>query len=149
GTTVKLQLTATPGTPGQNKFALRVDDYNTGASVQAQVSLRFAYLGPVQIGQSTLPLQASGSGTYTGTGSNLSLGGVWTVTAVIQRGTASVEVPLTLPTKAAQQVSVNPGPSGQPTVYIVGLPQGRSVQFYIAPGNPGQNEVHATYFDAK
>src|SRR5438067_753089 len=90
GTTVKLQLTATPGTAGQNKFTLKVSDYNTGAPVQAQVSLRFGYLGPVQIGQSTLQLQAKGSGTYTATGTNLSLGGVWTVTAVIQRGTASV-----------------------------------------------------------
>ncbi|HLW16087.1 MAG TPA: copper resistance protein CopC [Actinomycetota bacterium] len=149
GTTVKLQLTATPGTPGQNRFQLKVDDYNTGAPVQAQVSLRFSYLGPVQIGQSTLQLQESGGGMYTGSGTNLSLGGVWTVTAVIQRGTASVEVPLTVPTKSAQQVSVNPGPPGQPTVYTVGLSQGRSVQFYIDPGKPGLNEVHATYFDAK
>ena len=148
GTTVKLQLTATPGTAGQNKFTLKVSDYNTGAPVQAQVSLRFGYLGPVQIGQSTLQLQAKGSGTYTATGTNLSLGGVWTVTAVIQRGTASVEVPLTVPTKVTQQVSVN-AVAGQPTVYIVGLPQGRSVQFYIDPGKPGQNEVHATYFDPK
>jgi len=149
GTTVKLQLTATPGTPGQNKFTMRVSDYNTGAPVRAQVSLRFSYLGPVQIGQSSLQLQANGSGMYTGSGSNLSLGGVWTVTAVIQRGTASAEVPLTLHTTSAQQVSVNPGPPGQPTVYIVGLSQGRSVQFYIDPGSPGSNEVHATYFDAK
>ena len=148
GTTVKLRLTATPGTPGQNRFELKVDDFNTGAPVQAQVSLRFVYLGPVQIGQSTLQLQARGKGAYAGSGSNLSLGGVWTVTAVIQRGTASVEVPLTVPTKVAQQVSVNAAP-GQPTVYIVGLSQGRSVQFYIDPGKPGSDEVHATYFDAK
>lgn len=148
GTTVKLRLTATPGTPGQNRFELKVDDFNTGAPVQAQVSLRFVYLGPVQIGQSTLQLQARGKGAYVGSGSNLSLGGVWTVTAVIQRGTASVEVPLTVPTKVAQQVSVNAVP-GQPTVYIVGLSQGRSVQFYIDPGKPGSDEVHATYFDAK
>jgi copper transport protein len=148
GTTVKLRLTATPGAPGQNTFSLKVSDYNTGAPVQAQVSLRFAYLGPVQIGQSTLQLQAKGSGTYAGSGSNLSLGGVWTVTAVIQRGTASVEVPLTVPTKVTQQTSVN-AVAGQPTVYTVGLSQGRSVQFYVDPGSPGQNEVHATYFDAK
>jgi len=148
GTTVKLRLTATPGAPGRNTFQLKVDDFNTGAPVQAQVSLRFAYLGPVQIGQSTLPLRATGKGTYTGTGSNLSLGGVWTVTAVIQRGTASVEVPLTLATNVTQRIAVNAAP-GAPTVYIVGLSQGRSVQFYIDPGNPGSNEVHATYFDAK
>jgi nitrogen fixation protein FixH len=148
GTTVKVALTATPGTPGSNKFTLKVTDFNTGAPVQAQVSLRFQYLGPVQLGESTLELQPAGSGTYRATGSNLSLGGVWTVTVVIQRGTGSVEVPLTVPTKVTQQLSVN-AVAGSPTVYIIGLSQGRSVQFYIDPGTPGQNQVHATYFDAK
>ncbi|TML79200.1 MAG: hypothetical protein E6G04_06380 [Actinobacteria bacterium] len=148
GTTVKLRLTATPGGPGSNKFELKVTDFNTGAPVQAQVSLRFSYLGPVQLGQSTLQLQSAGNGIYRATGSNLSLGGVWTVTAVIQRGAASVEVPLTVPTKVTQQVTLN-AVAGQPTVYIVALSQGRSVQFYIDPGSPGQNNVHATYFDAK
>ena len=148
GTTVKLRLTAAPGTPGMNRFQLKVTDFNTDAPVTAQVSLRFRYLGPVQVGQSTLQLQRNGSGLYAGSGSNLSLGGVWTVTAVIQRGAASVEVPLTVPTKVEQQISVN-AVAGQPTVYTVGLSQGRSVQFYIDPGHSGANEVHATYFDAK
>jgi len=147
GTTVRLRLTATPGTAGPNKFALKVTDFNTGAPVRAdQVSLRFAYLGPVQIGSSTLQLKAVGSGTYTGTGTNLSLGGVWTVTAVIQRGAASVEVPLTVPTRVTQHVSVSSAP-GQPTLYTVSLSQGRSVQFYVDPGKAGANEVHATFFN--
>ncbi|HJT38264.1 MAG TPA: copper resistance protein CopC [Actinomycetota bacterium] len=148
GTTVNVKLTASPGTPGSNKFTVKVADFNTGAPVQAQVSLRFQYLGPVSLGQSTLPLQPAGGGTYKATGSNLSLGGVWTVTTVIQRGVESVEVPLTVATKVTQQLTVN-AVAGAPTVYIVGLSQGRSVQFYVDPGAPGQNEVHATYFDAK
>jgi len=147
GTTVKLRLTATPGTAGPNKFDLKITDFDSGAPVRAdQVSLRFGYLGPVQIGSSTLPLKAVGAGTYTGTGSNLSLGGVWTVTAAIQRGAASVEVPLTVPTRITQQVSVSSAP-GQPTLYTVQLSQGRSVQFYVDPGTSGANEVHATFFD--
>ena len=147
GTTVRLRLTATPGTAGSNRFELKVADFDSGAPVRAdEVSLRFAYLGPVQIPSSTLPLKAAGSGTYTGTGTNLSLGGVWTVTAVIQRGAASVEVPLTVPTRVTQQVSVSSVP-GQPTLYTVSLSQGRSVQFYVDPGKAGANEVHATFFN--
>jgi copper transport protein len=147
GTTVRLRLTATPGTAGPNKFVLKVTDFDSGAPVRAdEVSLRFAYLGPVQIGSSTLQLKAGSSGTYMGTGTNLSLGGVWTVTALIPRGTASVEVPLTVPTRVAQQVSVSSAP-GQPTLYTVSLSQGRSVQFYVDPGKAGANEVHATFFD--
>jgi hypothetical protein len=148
GTTVRLTLTATPGTAGPNKFQLKIADFNSGAAVRAdQVSLRFAYLGPVQIGSSTLQLKAAGSGTYTGTGTNLSLGGVWTVTAVVQRGAASVEVPLTVPTRINQQITMTPAPPGQPTIYSVGLSGGRMVQFYVDPGNAGANELHATFFD--
>jgi hypothetical protein len=32
-------------------------------------------------------------------------------------------------------------------LYTVQLSQGRSVQFYADPGQPGANEVHATFFD--
>jgi copper transport protein len=145
GTTVRLRLTATPGTAGSNVFELKVNDFNSGSPVtDAHVSLRFEYQGPVEIGSSTLALRAAGSGIYRGTGSNLSLGGVWTVTAVIQRGTASVEVPLTVPTRVTQQVTITPG---NPTLYTVALSQGRSVQFYADPGTAGANEVHATFFD--
>jgi putative copper export protein len=146
GTTVRLRLTATPGTAGPNKFVLKIANFDTGAPVRAdQVSLRFAYLGPVQIGSSTLPLTAAGDGTYKGTGTNLSLGGVWTVTAVIQRGTASVEVPLTVPTRVTQQISVSSAP-GQPTLYTVQLSKGRSVQFYVARVER-VDQVHATFFE--
>src|SRR5439155_25080125 len=59
GTTVRLRLTATPGTAGPNKFQLKITEFDSGAPVRAdQVSLRFGYLGPVQIATSTLPLKA-------------------------------------------------------------------------------------------
>jgi copper transport protein len=147
GKTVRLRLIATPGSPGPNRFELKVTDFGSAAPVRADnVSLRFVYLGPVHITSSTLQLRAARPGTYVATGTNLSLGGVWTVTAVIQRGAASVEVPLTVPTRVTQQISVSSSP-GQPTLYTVSLTQGRSVQFYVDPGELGANEVHATFFD--
>ena len=145
GTTVRLRLTVTHGFPASNQFQLKVTDFNTGAPVTAQTSLRFTYLGPVQIPSSTLALRQAGPGIYTATGANLSLGGVWTVTAVIQRGAASVEVPLTVPTRVVQNIVSQPT-AGQPTIYTVTLNQGRSVQFYVDPGKAGANEVHATFF---
>jgi copper transport protein len=145
GTTVRLRLTVTRGFPESNRFQLKVTDYNTGAPVSAQTSLRFSFLGPVQIPSSTLPLERTGPGVYTATGSNLSLGGVWTVTAVIQRGVASVEVPLTVPTRVVQTIVTQPT-AGQPTIYTVTLNKGASVQFYVDPGKTGNNEVHATFF---
>ncbi|MGZ4129183.1 MAG: copper resistance CopC/CopD family protein [Actinomycetota bacterium] len=146
GHTVRLRLRATPGTAGPNTFELRVTDFASGAPVQADVSLRFTFLGPVQVGSSTLPLRAAGSGVYRARGTNLSIGGVWTATALVQRGAASVEVPLTLATRVTQQVSVAAAP-GQPTLYTIALSDGRSVQFYADPGTLGPNEVHATFFD--
>jgi copper transport protein len=145
GRTVRLRLAATPGSAGSNAFDLKVSDFASGRPVDAQVSLRFHFLGPVDVGQSTLALKRASSGEYRATGTNLSIGGVWTVTAVIQRGAASVEVPLTVATRVTQQVTVSAAP-GQPTLYTVTLSQGRSVQFYVDPGKAGANEVHATFF---
>lgn len=38
--------------------------------------------------------------------------------------------------------------SGQPTLYDIRLPEGRSAQGYLDPGRAGANEVHFTFFDA-
>jgi copper transport protein len=146
GRTVRLRLSTTPGSGGSNKFELKVSDFASGAPVSATVSLRFHFLGPVDVGTSTLALARASAGTYRAQGTNLSIGGVWTVTALIQRGTASVEVPLTVATRVTQQVVVSAAP-GQPTLYTITLAQGRSVQFYVDPGKAGADEVHATFFE--
>jgi copper transport protein len=149
GTSVRLALEVSPGLTGFNTFRATVTDYDTGAPVAADgVTLRFSLPARSDVGGSRLDLAPAGAGVFSATGSNLSLDGSWTVTALVARGTASVEVPLQLSIQSTRQpVEVNRVP-GIPTIYTVHLSAGRSVQVYLDPDRPGQNDVHVTFFDA-
>ena len=150
GTSLRLTLTVSPGAAGFNTFRATVVDYDTGAPVASAsaLTLRFTFPGRSDVGSSRLDLPATGPGTFSATGSNLSLVGGWQVTALVVNGTASVEVPLELITRTAPAtIDVN-AVSGLPTIYTVHLSAGRSVQVYLDPGRAGPNEIHATFFDA-
>jgi copper transport protein len=151
GTTVKLQLTATPGSVGFNRFTARVVDYDTGQPVPADgVQLRFTLPSRSDVGTSTLDLKPAADGTYTGSGANLSLAGSWQVTALVVHGAQSVEVPLQVtPRIPPPRVEVRQGGGGIPTLSIVHLGDGRSVQVYLDPDRPGPLTFHSTFFDAK
>ncbi len=148
-TTVRLRLTITPGPAGPNAFRAAAVDYDTGAPVGATaMSLRFSLPARPDVGGSSLELQAAGDGSFTGSGSNLSLAGTWTVTALVVEPSASVEVPLSVPVAAAPtQVNVNRAP-GQPTLYTVHLDGGLSAQLYLDPWATGAADLHVTFFDA-
>ena len=112
------------------------------------VTLRLTPASKAGIPPSTLALQAQGPGSFSGSGGNLSLDGIWKVTAVIARQGGGVEVPLVLSTVVPpQQVDVIESP-GAPTIYTLHFDAGRTVQMYLDPGRAGQNDVHATFFDA-
>jgi copper transport protein len=148
-TTVRVRLEARPGLPGPNRFRIRVTDYDRGTPIGAgRVSLRFEFPARPGVGGSTLDLRRTSAGVYEGSGSNLSLDGRWKVTALIERGAASVEVPLRIQTKSPpEQISVSRA-AGQPTLYTVALPGKRSVQIYLDPTHAGPGQFHATFFDA-
>jgi hypothetical protein len=46
-----------------------------------------------------------------------------------------------------QQVDAN-RVTGIPTIYTIHLTAGRTVQVYLDPDKPGQNDFHVTFFDA-
>jgi copper transport protein len=147
-TSVKLHLVITPGTAGPNAFRATAVDYDTGAPVSpSAIELRFSYPARPDVGASTLTLAPVANGTFAGSGANLSLGGTWSVTALVQETPSPVEVPLTLsvPTPP-QRVDVNRAP-GQPTLYTVHLTAGRSAQIYLDPWATGAVDLHITYFD--
>ena len=150
GTTVRLRLEITPGFPGSNRFALTVHDYDSGAPVSVNAArLRFDFSGQAAAGESTLDLKENGPGTYVAAGSNLSLAGRWSVTALLERGVNSVEVPLDVTTAAPRERIQESSAAGQPTIYTIALAGGRSVQTYVDPGTPGLNQVHATFFNTQ
>jgi copper transport protein len=147
-TSVRARLEVNPAIPGPNRFDLRVTDYDTGEPVDAQrVSLGFSYLGGADVADSRLDLRPTENGAYRATGSNLSIGGPWQVTALVQRGTDSVEVPLQVAT-LCEALEI-PGQGNEPTIYTVEVPETGSVEGYLIPLGGGQTEVHFTFLDAQ
>jgi copper transport protein len=149
GTSVRLKLTASPGTVGSNDFTAQLSDYDTGAPLNATaVRLTFSLPSKPTIGASTLDMHPQKPGVLTATGANLSLAGTWLVAALVTEAATSVEVDLQVTVQAtSQQIDVNRVP-GLPTIYTVHLGSGRTVQIYLDPGKPGANLLHATWFDA-
>jgi copper transport protein len=148
-TTMRVDLTATPGTPGANTFHVTVDDYDTGEPLPVNaVTLLFTAAGRPDLAPSELDLDAHGS-AWAADGTNLSLAGAWDVTARVREGARTTEVPLTLVTRAPdQQVATSSPIPGQPTVYTITLPGGEQLQAYNDPGSPGPDQLHLTAFDA-
>ncbi|HEV3234970.1 MAG TPA: CopD family protein, partial [Candidatus Dormibacteraeota bacterium] len=149
GTTVKVRLSASPGTAGFNVFTLRITDYDTGRAIRADgVSLRFSLPAQPDVGTSSLELKLMPDGTYQGSGPNMSLDGNWRIDIFVQRAAQSAQVTVNLQTRTVPpQIDVNSVP-GQLTIYTIHLTQGRTVQVYMDPGKPGLNEFHATFFDS-
>jgi len=149
-TTVRVRLTVSPGMAGFNQFTVSVVDYDTGSTVDAAgVQLQFAFVASCSIGGSTLDTKRQPDGTWSATGDDLSLDGTWTVTALVERGAASTEVPLQVTTRSAPQtVTVSRFP-GLPTLYTIHLSQSRSLQVYLDPDKPGNDNFHSTFFDAQ
>jgi copper transport protein len=147
-TSVRLALSASPGTPGPNTFTAKVTDYDSGEDWPAtRVSLRFTPRGRSDVGASTLELSRDEDGLWKGQGSQLSIAGTWAVVGLVEGSGPAVTVPLELKTRTAPQaVKVSEAP-GQPTLYTITLAAGGTLQGYIDPGRPGPNTVHFTYFN--
>jgi copper transport protein len=148
--TVDVRLTVTPGTPGLNRFDVRLERSQTREPMEAdQVVLRFSLPDRPDVGSSELELEQEhhAPGNWTARGSNLSLAGTWRVGVRIQAGADSVEVALEVTTRVAEpRIDAIEGGAGEPTLYTIELPGGRSVQSHVEPGAAGHNEVHYTFF---
>lgn len=149
GTSVRARLVATPGAAGSNAFDLALTDYDTGDPVDADaVFIRFQIASQQGVAPSTLDLTRSAPGRFSATGANLSIDGIWQMTATVTIGGSAVDVPLlaatTIPAQAVQSLVS----AGLPTIYTIQLGGGRTAQVYLDPGGPGQNEFHVTFFDA-
>jgi nitrogen fixation protein FixH len=148
-TTVRVHLEVTPGFPGENRFLVRILDYDTRRPItDARVSLRFNQPDRPVIGPSTLALRSAAPGIYQGQGTNLSLDGTWSIVVLVERGLQSTEVPFPVTARVRPQVVRTISAPGQPTLYDIDLPGGVVLGTYLDPGRSGFNEVHATFTDA-
>ena len=147
-TTVRLQLTVSPGTVGPNQFTVRVLGYDSGQPVPARgVRLEFSLPSNPAVA-SVLNLTRGGRGTWTGRGTNLSINGRWDIDAVVQGAATAVDVPLQLRTRLpSEQISVSRA-AGQPDIYTIKLSNGYSMQGYLGPATLGAGVAHFTFFRA-
>lgn len=148
GTSVKVRLIASPGPAGTNDFDLAVVDYDTNEPVEASaVELRFELASLAGVEPSVLRLDPSGPGRFRGSAGNLSIDGIWRLTATVAAGSGAVEVPLlavtSVPTQPAERL-VSPD---LPTIYTIQLGVTGYAQVYLDPGGPGPNELHVTFFN--
>jgi hypothetical protein len=149
GTSVKVRLVGSPGAAGTNQFDVAVVDYDTGEPVAASgVGLRFELASRAGVEPSTLRLDPVGPGRFGGPGANLSIDGIWRLTATVAAGSGAVEVPLLAVTSTPPQpVDVLVSPD-VPTIYTIQLGSPGFVQVYLDPGGAGPNELHVTFFDS-
>jgi nitrogen fixation protein FixH len=145
-TTVRVRLTASPGTTGPNRFKVQVLRYDTGRPLPARgVRLEFSLPANPAVA-SSLNLARGPRGTWTGQGTNLSIDGQWDIDVVIQQAASAVDVPLRLRTRLPpEQITVSRQP-GAPTLYTIQLGSGRSLQTYLEQTAPGRGVVHFTFF---
>ena len=153
-TTIRVTLTASPGTAGPNTFEARVVGYDYGAPIAAdEVALTLGPIGRSEIERVTLPLEpagADGSGApaaWTGTGTQLSLAGAWEVVVQVRSGARTTEVPLVLVTRAPPAPSVVTRQAGLPEIETFTVSAGDQLAVYLDPGTAGANELHVTAFD--
>jgi copper transport protein len=147
-TTVNVRVRISPGTPGFNRFDLRAVDYDTLQPIPgAIVTLSFTLPDQPDLGSSTLNLAHQSNGDYVAVAPNLSVAGTWSVSVLVQHGTQSAEVPLTVTTSSPPvKIDVSRSP-GLPTVYTIHAKPSASIQVYLDPGHPGFNEFHVTMLD--
>ena len=148
GTSVRARLIATPGAAGSNEFDLALTDYDTGDPVDADgVTLRFQIASQQGVAPSTLELTRTAVGRFAATGANLSIDGIWQLTATVTNGGSAVDVPMVVATTVPPEPVQSLVSTGGPTIYNVQLGAGRTAQVYLDPGGPGPNEFHVTFFD--
>ncbi|MEW6153638.1 MAG: copper resistance protein CopC [Actinomycetota bacterium] len=113
-TTVRVQLVVTPGQPGLNRYEAKVDDYDTGRAAGAdRVSLRFQLKDNPDLTPTAVDLEASADQRWRGSGRDLSIAGIWTVTVVVESGSDAVEVPMEVNTRRSGAGSGAPCPEGE------------------------------------
>ena len=147
GTSMRARLVATPGTAGTSEFDLAVNDFDTGAPVDAtSVGLRFELLSTAGVPASTLELERVAAGRFRASGSNLSIDGIWHVSATVTVEGSAVDIPLVVATRIPAQPVDQLVTPGLPTIFVVGLGDVGSAQVYVDPGTSGPNELHVTFF---
>lgn len=94
-TSVRVTLRIEPGVVGENRFSVRVADYDTGETIDAsRVALDLSITDRPEIAPARLELQPTRSEVWEATGTTIAQPGRWRASTIITHGSDSVEVPL-------------------------------------------------------
>lgn len=152
-TTFQASLSATPGSPGANDYRLTLTDYDGTGPVDAdEVELRFSPVAGRDIAPTQVEMASDdpASGTWTGSGAELSLPGIWEIRTRETIGATATEVTMylsTIPTTVPSP-PVMASQAGLPDVLTFTVEGGNHLQVTVDPGTSGVNQVHVTTFDA-
>ena len=97
-TSVRVELTVTPGVAGRNAYKLWADDYDTGDPLTTVTDVRMQCSLPARPSMATVtvPLRRAADGSWTGSGLDFSVPGRWKVDVYVQEKTSGTTVPLEL-----------------------------------------------------
>jgi nitrogen fixation protein FixH len=145
-TTARMRLTASPGTVGPNRFTVQVLRYDSSRPIPARsVQLEFSLPSNPNV-SSSLSLARGAGGTWTGQGTNLSIGGQWDIDVVVQHPATAIDARLRLHTRLPPEHITVARQPGLPALYTIQLGNGRSLQTYLEQIEPGHGVVHFTLF---
>lgn len=111
-TTVNVELGIDPGEVGENRFTVRIADYDTGEPVDAvRVALRFTIPDRQELGPALLELEPTEPGTWEGSGTAIAQPARWRVTVIITFAADGVEIPLEVDVGTEMQETATPTPT--------------------------------------
>jgi hypothetical protein len=97
-TSVKVELTLTPGLAGRNEYTLWVDDYDSGDPLMTVTGVRMKCALPESpsVAPVTVQLEKAPDGSWSGSGLDFSVAGRWQVEVAVQEEAKGTVVPLEL-----------------------------------------------------
>jgi copper transport protein len=97
-TTLRVDLTVSPGTAGANTYAVKLADYDTGQPPPKilGVTVEFSLPADPALGTQRVRLREAGPGAWSGSGMDLSVAGTWQATVVVEQTAGGVSVPFRL-----------------------------------------------------
>lgn len=101
-TTLRVELTVTPGTAGANEYAVVLADYDTGEPPDRVrgVALELSLPAKPGLGTSRVRLRDAGGAVWSASGMELGVAGTWRAVVVVERSGTGVTVPLELDVRA-------------------------------------------------
>ena len=148
GTTTRVELTTESDQPGPNQFAVDVRDYDSRAQVDAtQVTLQFSPMDDPGVPPTSLALERTPDGTYSGVGAQLAFDGRWQINTLIQRGADAVSVPLQLEVAGPpMQVIPRRDASGKP-YHVAIVPYVGQFRIDLDPERAGPSVLTVSCYD--